>query len=180
MRYRVQGVGPCARLPYLLSLHQLLCFNAVSFSGFPQDPADPYSKSGWNLNVLPTLSDSVLKHAVGISGQMYLSFGTDIELREKTVPNSSFVGTHLASYFSAGISVPWVYVGMLFSTFCWHVEDNFLYSINYMHVGNGKRWYGVPSSDAAKLEDCFRRLLPDEFEHNARLLHDIVTQVCFG
>jgi hypothetical protein len=32
-----------------------------------------------------------------------------------------------------GISVPWMYFGMLFATFCWHIEDNFLYSINYMH-----------------------------------------------
>ena len=66
---------------------------------------------------------------------------------------------------------------MMFSSFCWHVEDNFLYSINYMHFGNGKRWYGVPSSDAAKMEACFRQHLPDEFEKNPLLLHDIVTQV---
>ena len=33
-----------------------------------------------------------------------------------------------------GISVPWMYLGMIFATFCWHIEDNFLYSINYMHA----------------------------------------------
>jgi hypothetical protein len=102
-------------------------------SGFPTKLDDPYSKFGWNLNVLPALPESLLKHADGISG----------------------------------ISMPWVYVGMLFSSFCWHgepraplpaelqvwshllggglaleVEDNYLYSINYMHIGAGKRWYG--------------------------------------
>ena len=95
-------------------------------------------------------------------------------------PNSpNVVPTHPLPLLlpSQGISVPWLYVGMIFATFCWHVEDNYLYSINYMHFGAGKRWYGVPSSDAGKLEEVFRRCLPEEFERNPKLLHDIVTQV---
>jgi hypothetical protein len=61
-------------------------------SGFPTDLDDPYSRFGWNLNVLPGLEGSILKHVSGISG----------------------------------ISMPWLYVGMLFSTFAWHNEDNYL------------------------------------------------------
>lgn len=38
-----------------------------------------------------------------------------------------------------GVMVPWLYIGMLFSSFCWHFEDHCLYSINYLH------WYGAVS-----------------------------------
>jgi hypothetical protein len=34
-----------------------------------------------------------------------------------------------------GITCPMLYVGMLFASFCWHTEDNYLYSINYNHFG---------------------------------------------
>ena len=45
-----------------------------------------------------------------------------------------------------GIVVPWLYVGMQFSSFCWHVEDHLFYSVNYHHYGEPKRWYSVPGS----------------------------------
>lgn len=51
-----------------------------------------------------------------------------------------------------GINVPWLYVGMLFSSFCWHNEDNYFYSINYNHFGSAKQWYGVPGNAAELFE----------------------------
>ena len=59
-----------------------------------------YARSGWNLNVMPVLEQSVLCH-----------INADI----------------------SGMKVPWLYVGMCFSAFCWHIEDHWSYSINYLH-----------------------------------------------
>ncbi|KAK7344107.1 hypothetical protein VNO77_13382 [Canavalia gladiata] len=86
----------------------------------------------------------------------------------------------LLSYESSDISgvlVPWLYVGMCFSSFCWHVEDHHLYSLNYMHWGAPKMWYGVPGKDACKLEEAMRRHLPELFEEQPDLLHKLVTQL---
>lgn len=51
-----------------------------------------------------------------------------------------------------GVNVPWLYVGMMFASFCWHTEDNYLYSINYSHFGDAKQWYGVSSKYAKAFE----------------------------
>lgn len=62
-----------------------------------------------------------------------------------------------------GVNVPWVYIGMLFASFCWHNEDNYLYSINYSHFGDIKQWYGVPGSEAKKFEKVSRFFYPSDF-----------------
>lgn len=51
-----------------------------------------------------------------------------------------------------GVNVPWLYIGMLFSSFCWHNEDNYFYSINYSHFGDGKQWYGIPAAASKRFE----------------------------
>ncbi|KAG9445682.1 hypothetical protein H6P81_011810 [Aristolochia fimbriata] len=77
----------------------------------------------------------------------------------------------------SGVQVPWLYVGMCFSSFCWHVEDHHFYSLNYMHWGAPKLWYGVPGKDALKLEEAMKMHLPDLFEEQPDLLHKLVTQL---
>ena len=76
-----------------------------------------------------------------------------------------------------GINIPWMYYGNLFSTFCWHNEDNYLYSINYHHWGAPKVWYGVPGTetDAAGLEQVFKSYLSMKMRDVPDLLHHITT-----
>lgn len=58
----------------------------------------------------------------------------------------------------AGVSTPMLYVGQLFATFAWHVEDHWLYSINYQHQGAHKTWYGVPGAAAEAFEAAAARV----------------------
>ncbi|XP_050783148.1 lysine-specific demethylase 5C isoform X5 [Gopherus flavomarginatus] len=119
-------------------------------SGFPISDSkrrlgpeeEEYAASGWNLNVMPVLQQSVLCH-----------INADI----------------------SGMKVPWLYVGMVFSAFCWHIEDHWSYSINYLHWGEPKTWYGVPSFAAEHLEDVMKKLTPELFESQPDLLHQLVT-----
>ncbi|KAM6149263.1 lysine-specific demethylase 5C-like [Rhynchocyon petersi] len=119
-------------------------------SGFPVSSSkrnltpeeQDYATSGWNLNVMPVLEQSVLCH-----------INADI----------------------SGMKVPWLYVGMVFSAFCWHIEDHWSYSINYLHWGEPKTWYGVPSLAAEHLEEVMKRLTPELFDSQPDLLHQLVT-----
>ncbi|XP_022963867.1 lysine-specific demethylase JMJ706-like isoform X2 [Cucurbita moschata] len=55
-----------------------------------------------------------------------------------------------------GVTEPMLYIGMLFSIFAWHVEDHFLYSINYHHCGASKTWYCIPGDAALRFEGVVR------------------------
>ncbi len=109
-------------------------------------------------------------------------FGTEEYYREtfwnlNNIPNSkNSVLRHLKVGIN-GINVPWLYFGCLFSTFCWHNEDNYMYSINYHHKGAPKQWYGVPGTkqDADGVERVFKNYLSMKMRDVPDLLHHITT-----
>lgn len=75
----------------------------------------------------------------------------------------------------SGMKVPWMYVGMCFATFCWHNEDHWSYSINYLHWGEPKTWYGVPGTEAENFEQSMKSAAPELFQSQPDLLHQLVT-----
>lgn len=87
-------------------------------------------------------------------------------------PESLF--RHIKSDIS-GMTVPWLYVGMCFSTFCWHNEDHYTYSANYQHFGATKTWYGIPGADADRFEQAMKQAVPELFEQQPDLLFQLVT-----
>ena len=87
-------------------------------------------------------------------------------------PDSLF--KHIKSDIS-GMTIPWLYVGMCFSTFCWHNEDHYGYSANYQHFGATKTWYGIPGADAERFEQAMRDAVPELFESQPDLLFQLVT-----
>ncbi|RMZ87652.1 hypothetical protein DV736_g5117, partial [Chaetothyriales sp. CBS 134916] len=75
----------------------------------------------------------------------------------------------------SGMTVPWLYVGMCFSTFCWHNEDHYAYSANYQHFGATKTWYGIPGEDAYAFEAAMKKAVPELFDSQPDLLFQLVT-----
>jgi histone demethylase JARID1 len=77
------------------------------------DPLAPYSADPWNLNNMPILPDSLVCYLLRTAY-------TDVKRLLRYIKSDI-----------SGMTVPWIYIGMLFSTFCWHNEDHYTYSINY-------------------------------------------------
>uniref|UniRef100_A0A7N0UW97 Lysine-specific demethylase REF6 n=1 Tax=Kalanchoe fedtschenkoi TaxID=63787 RepID=A0A7N0UW97_KALFE len=55
-----------------------------------------------------------------------------------------------------GVTSPMLYIAMMFSWFAWHAEDHDMHSLNYLHLGASKTWYGVPKDAAAAFEEVVR------------------------
>ncbi|VAH05679.1 unnamed protein product [Triticum turgidum subsp. durum] len=120
----------------------------VDGSAFSSSSHDQLGKSNWNLKNFSRLPSSVLR------------------LLQTPIPVCNLFLAYLCfSIFliwirrdcnysdpKQGVTDPMLYIGMLFSMFAWHVEDHYLYSINYHHCGAFKTWYGIPGDAAPGFE----------------------------
>lgn len=80
-----------------------------------------------------------------------------------------------------GVTSPYLYFGMFASVFCVHTEDMNLLSINYLHAGAPKIWYGISSAHAARFQTlasgCFCLEKCSEFlRHKQSLISPQVLQ----
>jgi len=78
----------------------------------------------------------------------------------------------------SGINIPWFYLGMLYSSFCWHYEDLMMYSINYMHEGAGKMWYSIPSNEREKFEKVAKKKYKSLYQEDPNFLLNINSMIC--
>ena len=52
-----------------------------------------------------------------------------------------------------GVTRAMLYFGSWRSMFGWHTEDMDLFSINFLHTGAPKLWYGIPVAQAERFEN---------------------------
>ncbi|XP_061676221.1 LOW QUALITY PROTEIN: protein Jumonji [Syngnathoides biaculeatus] len=71
--------------------------------------------------------------------------------------NSGSILRHLGAV--PGVTVPWLNVGMVFSTSCWSRDQNRLPYIDYLHTGADCIWYCVPAEERSKLDKVVHTLL---------------------
>ncbi|KAF5801617.1 putative transcription factor & chromatin remodeling JUMONJI family [Helianthus annuus] len=122
-------------------------------------PATYLEKEFWG-EIASGKTESV-EYACDVDGSAFSSSPTD-ELGNsnwnlKKVARLSRSILRLLETTIPGVTEPMLYIGMLFSMFAWHVEDQYLYSINYHHCGAAKTWYGVPGHAALDFEKVVRQ-----------------------
>ena len=58
-----------------------------------------------------------------------------------------------------------------------HVEDLYLPSINYLHFGDAKQWYGIPRAYAKKFRDVMAKTMKLRVQEEEDLEHAIVAMI---
>ncbi|RXN20303.1 Jumonji isoform X1 [Labeo rohita] len=71
--------------------------------------------------------------------------------------NSGSILRHLGAV--PGVTIPWLNIGMVFSTSCWSQDQNRLPYIDYLHTGADCIWYSIPAEEKTKLDKVVHTLL---------------------
>ena len=130
----------------------------------------------------------------GLSQSIETVYASDVDSSKMRFPGSrtapesqdlgaGFSGAESGSLLSLlggsieGCSTPWLYLGSPLSSFCWHIEDHYLFSASCHYWGPPKVWYGVPGKQADAFETCFKNLCPDLYKSVPDLLQRLNTMV---
>jgi len=93
---------------------------------------------------------------------------------------SKLTEQNILKYLAAniqGVTSTNLYFGMWRSMFAWHTEDMDLFSINYMHCGKPKYWYGIPERDRRAFEKLAAELFPRKFNSCRQFLRHKTTMI---
>lgn len=61
-----------------------------------------------------------------------------------------------------GVNTTYLYFGSWRAMFAFHCEDYNLYSINYLHLGDAKSWYGIPTNMHTRFESVCNAYFAEE------------------
>lgn len=64
-----------------------------------------------------------------------------------------------------GVNDAYLYAGLWKATFSWHLEDQDLYSINYLHFGAPKQWYSIPQEESGKFYDLMKEIFNEDYKN---------------
>lgn len=69
-----------------------------------------------------------------------------------------------------GVNNAYLYAGLWKASFSWHLEDQDLYLINYLHFGAPKQWYSIPQSESGKFYKLMREVFVEDYKNCSEFL----------
>jgi len=106
-------------------------------------------------------------YGAGVSGSL-----TDADQQVWNLNHLHTILDRLDDIQIEGVNTPYLYFGMWKAMFAWHTEDMDLYSINYLHDGAAKAWYGIPAQHGQR----FERLAASKFNKHFEFFFHFVLE----
>ena len=78
----------------------------------------------------------------------------------------------------SGVNIPWVSVGIIFTSAGWHCEDNFLASVSYLHWGAPRISYSSPAHAVEEFASAMKRSRRALFKRDPNVIDSV--SVCLS